>query len=51
MTVESILCNRPSKQEIGEATLKVAARDYAKLSLETARRTLRFWQVHDKLEK
>ena len=51
MTVESILCNRPSKQKIVEATLKVAAKDYAKLSLETAQRTLRFWQIHDKLER
>ncbi len=49
--VESILCNRPSKQKIGEETLKVATRDYGKLSLETAQRTLRFWQVHNKLEK
>ena len=51
MTVESILCNRPSKQTIGEETLRVAAKDYGKLSLETAQRTLRFWQVHNKLEK
>jgi len=51
LTVESILCNRLSKQKIGEATLRVAAKDYDKLSLETAQRTLRFWQVHDKLER
>ena len=51
MTVERILCNRPSKQTIGEATLRVAAKDYGKLSLETAQRTLRFWMVHDKLER
>ena len=51
MTVESILCNRPSKQKIGAETLKVAAKDFGKLSLETAQRTLRFWQVHNKLEK
>jgi uncharacterized protein (DUF2336 family) len=51
MAVESILCNRPSKQKIGEETLRVAAKDYSKLSLETAQRTLRFWQVHNKLEK
>ena len=51
VTVESILCNRPSKQKIAEATLRVAAKDYGKLSLETAQRTLRFWQVHDKLER
>lgn len=51
VTVESILCNRPSKQTIGETTLRVAAKDYSKLSLETAQRTLRFWQIHDKLER
>ena len=51
VTVESILCNRPSKQKIAEATLRVAAKDYGQLSLETAQRTLRFWQVHDKLER
>jgi uncharacterized protein (DUF2336 family) len=51
IAVESILCNRPSKQKIGEETLRVAAKDYGKLSLETAQRTLRFWQVHNRLEK
>jgi uncharacterized protein (DUF2336 family) len=49
--VESVLQNRPSKQKIDEQTLKVASRDYGKLSPETAQRTLRFWQVHNKLEK
>ena len=49
--VQSILRKRPSKQKIAEETLKVAERDYAKLSVATAQRTLRFWQVHDKLEK
>ncbi len=51
MTVESILCNRPAQQKIGEETLKVAAKDYGKLSIETAKRTLRFWQIHNKVEK
>ncbi|MGB9115580.1 DUF2336 domain-containing protein [Bradyrhizobium sp.] len=51
MAVESILGNRPSKRKIGEETLRVAEKDYGKLSLETAQRTLRFWQVHNKLEK
>jgi uncharacterized protein (DUF2336 family) len=50
-TVESILRNRPSKQAIGEQTLRVAEKDYGKLSLATAQRTLRFWQVHDKIDK
>ena len=49
--VKSILCNRPSKQKISEATLLVAEKDYGKLTLETAQRTLRFWQVHNKIEK
>ena len=49
--VESILRNRPSKQRTGDEILRVASKDYGKLSLETAQRTLRFWQVHNKLEK
>ena len=51
MAVENILCNRPSKQKVGDETLRVAANDYGKLSTETAQRTLRFWQIHKKLEK
>ena len=50
-TVESILRNRPVKPTIDEQTLKVACKDYGKLSVETAQRTLRFWQVHNKIEK
>ena len=50
-TVEAILCNRPAKYRIDEVTLKLAAKDYTKLSAETAERTLRFWQLHNKLEK
>jgi uncharacterized protein (DUF2336 family) len=51
MAVESILRNRPSRQTISDEILRVAAKDYAKLSLVTAQRTLRFWQVHSKIEK
>jgi uncharacterized protein (DUF2336 family) len=51
LAVESVLQHRPSKPKIDELTLKVASRDYDKLSEETAQRTLRFWQVHNKLEK
>lgn len=51
LTVERILCKRPSKQKIVDKTLKVAEMDYGKLSLETAQRTLRFWQVHNKIDK
>ena len=49
--VESILRNRPLNQPISEQTLKLALKDYGKLSRETAQRTVRFWQVHNKLEK
>ena len=49
-TVETILSTRP-QQPISEPTLKLALKDYGKLSAETAQRTLRFWQVHNKLEK
>jgi hypothetical protein len=50
-TVESILRNRPVKHRIAEDTLKIALKDYGKLSAETAERTVRFWQLHDKIEK
>jgi hypothetical protein len=50
-TVEAILCNRPVKHRTDEATLKLALKDYGKLSAETAERTVRFWQLHNKLEK
>jgi hypothetical protein len=51
MTVEAILSHRSTKNRIDEVTLKLAARDYGKLSVETAERTLRFWQLHNKIEK
>jgi hypothetical protein len=49
--VERILCHRPVKHRIDEATLKLASKDYGKLSVETAERTVRFWQLHNKIEK
>jgi uncharacterized protein (DUF2336 family) len=49
--VETILSNRPIKPPLSNETLKLAWRDYGKLSMETARRTVRFWQVHNRLEK
>jgi len=49
--VEAVLQHRPSRQKIDEVTMKVAWRDYGKAVEETAQRTLRFWQVHNKLEK
>jgi uncharacterized protein (DUF2336 family) len=50
LTVEAILSSRP-QQPISEPTLKLASKDYGKLSTETAQRTLRFWLVHNKIEK
>jgi uncharacterized protein (DUF2336 family) len=50
-TVEAILQHRPFKHRIDPATLKLASMDYLKLSAETAERTLRFWQLHNKIEK
>ncbi|MDR3489059.1 MAG: DUF2336 domain-containing protein [Bradyrhizobium sp.] len=49
--VELILRNRPVKHPITEETLKIALKDYGKLSGDTAERTVRFWQLHDKIEK
>jgi uncharacterized protein (DUF2336 family) len=51
LTVETILSHRPLPAPIAEETLKLAWKDYGKLSGETAQRTLRFWQVHNKFEK
>ena len=39
------------KQKIDKQTLAVAERDYRKLSMETAQRTVRFWQLHNRIEK
>jgi uncharacterized protein (DUF2336 family) len=50
-TVEAILYNRPVKHRIDGATLKIAMKDYGKLTTETAERTVRFWQLHDKIGK
>jgi uncharacterized protein (DUF2336 family) len=50
-TVESILRNRPVMPAVNEQTLEVAERDYRKLSMETAQRTVRFWQLHNRIEK
>jgi uncharacterized protein (DUF2336 family) len=50
-TVETILRNRQAPQKIDEQTLAQAQRDYRKLSMETAQRTVRFWQLHNRIEK
>jgi hypothetical protein len=39
------------EQKIAEATLTVAEKDYAKLTVTTAQRTIRFWQVHDTVDR
>ena len=50
-SVETILRNRPMSKPINQQTLALAERDYRKLSIETAKRTVRFWQLHNKIEK
>ena len=50
-TVETILRKRPTLRLIDQSTLAVAERDYRKLSMETAQRTVRFWQLHNRIEK
>jgi Uncharacterised protein conserved in bacteria (DUF2336) len=47
--VEMILRHR-SRHGIDDATLELALKDYSKLSVQTAERTVRFWQLHDKVE-
>lgn len=51
VAVESILRHRPVKPPIDEKTLWQAHRDYGRLSPETAQRTVRFWQLHNRIEK
>lgn len=50
-TVEQILRERPMPIPLNEATLRLASIDYGKLSVDTAERTLRFWQLHNKIAK
>ncbi|MFO1111963.1 MAG: DUF2336 domain-containing protein [Bradyrhizobium sp.] len=50
-TVESILRQRPVKPAIDDKTLWQAHRDYGRLTPETAQRTVRFWQLHNRVEK
>jgi hypothetical protein len=51
MAVESILRHRPVVPAISDASLWQAHRDYGRLSRETAQRTVRFWQLHNRIEK
>jgi hypothetical protein len=50
-TVETILSNRPAAQPISAETMEQAQRDFRRLSIETAQRTVRFWQLHNRIEK
>jgi uncharacterized protein DUF2336 len=50
-TVETILRNRPAAQPISAETMEQAQRDFRRLSIETAQRTVRFWQLHNRIEK
>jgi uncharacterized protein (DUF2336 family) len=51
MVVESILRHRPVVPPIDDKSLWQAHRDYGKLAIETAQRTVRFWQLHNRIEK
>ncbi len=51
MVVESILRHRPTQPPIDDKTLWQAHLDYGRLTLETAQRTVRFWQLHNRIEK
>jgi uncharacterized protein (DUF2336 family) len=51
MVVESILRHRPVTPAVDDKTLWQAHRDYGRLSVETAKRTVRFWQLHNRIEK
>jgi uncharacterized protein (DUF2336 family) len=48
-TVEAILQNRLANHAVPPRILEIASYDYAKLSIETAQRTLRFMQVRGTL--
>ena len=51
LTVAAILRHRPLPQPIRERSLWQADLDYGRLSRETAQRTVRFWQFHNRIEK
>jgi uncharacterized protein (DUF2336 family) len=51
LTVETILRHRPSAQALDEKSAWQANLDYGRLSWETARRTVRFWQLHNRIGK
>jgi uncharacterized protein (DUF2336 family) len=49
-TVEALLRNRFPRQTVSEQVIELAKHDYAKLSVATAQRTLRFLQVRDSVK-
>jgi uncharacterized protein (DUF2336 family) len=51
LAVETLLRHRPVTPPIDDKSLWQAHRDYGRLSPETAQRTVRFWQLHNRIEK
>ena len=51
LAVETLLRHRPVTPAIDDKSLWQAHRDYGRLSPETAQRTVRFWQLHNRIEK
>ncbi len=51
ITTETILSYRPLPQPLDELTRAQAEKDYKKLTRDTASRTVRFWQLHNRIEK
>ncbi len=50
-TVEAILSNRQPQQPISVQTLKLAGKDYERMTRQNARRSLRAWQFNNKIDK
>jgi hypothetical protein len=46
-TTEAILRNRHTNHKIADKVIEIAAKDYERLSITTAQRTLRFMQVRE----
>ena len=51
MTVESVLRHRPRRSRSAKKRSGRPNLDYGRLSRETAQRTIRFWQLHNRIEK
>jgi len=50
-TVEAVLRTRQSQNPVSEQVIELAKKDYGKLTMETAQKTLRFLQVHASVSK